>query len=64
LSRILLAIILLQVLHVYWVETGRVFSIVYILAEGWESISFIGMSSMMLGADKITCVIVEAIMIS
>ena len=63
-SWILFAIILLQVLHVHWVETGRVLSVIYVLAEGWESVSFIRKWSMTFGIDEVPCIFRIAVVTS
>jgi len=57
------AIVFLQILHVDWVEAGRVFSVVYVLAEGWEPIGFICMSSIALSIDEIACILLKKVTI-
>jgi len=62
LSGILFAIVLLQVLHVHWVETSRVLSVIYVLAEGQETVGFINKSTVTFGVDEVPCIIrVEAV---
>ena len=56
-SWILFAIILLQVLHVHWVETSRILGIIYVLAEGRETVGFINKSTVTFGVDELPCVI-------
>ena len=61
---ILFAIVLLQILHVYWVETSQVLGVIYVLAEGWESISFVCRSSLTFGVDDVPCVVRISVMAS
>ena len=57
LSWILFAIVLLQVLHVHWVETSRILDVIYVLAEGRETVGFINKSTVTFGVDEVPCVI-------
>ena len=50
------AIVFLQILHVDWVETDRVLSVVYVLTEGWEPIGFVCRASVTPSIDDISCV--------
>ena len=51
------AIVLLQVLHVHWVETSRVLGVIYVLAEGRETVGFINESTVTFGVDEVPCII-------
>ena len=51
-------------MYVFWVETSQVLGVIYVLAEGWESISFIRRSSMTFGVDDVPCVIRVSVMVS
>ena len=56
-SWILFAIVLLQVLHVHWVETIWILGVIYVPAEGRETVGFINKSTMTFGVDEVPCVI-------
>ena len=51
-------------MYVFQVETSQVLGVIYVLAEGWESISFIRRSSMTLGVDHVPCVVRISVMAS
>jgi hypothetical protein len=52
----LLTVVFLQILHVGRIEADRVLSIVDVLAECRESISFVSRSSMALSVDNFSCI--------
>ena len=51
-------------MYVFRVETSQVLGVIYVLAEGWESINFIRRSSMTFGVDDVPCVIRISVMAS
>ena len=63
-SWILFAIILLQVLHVHWVETSQILDVIYVLAEGQETVGFINKSTVTFGVDEVPRVIWVAVVTS
>jgi len=54
--RVLLTVVFLQILHVDGIEFDRVLGVVDVLAERWETVGFVGWSSMASSVDDFPCV--------
>ena len=57
LTRVLLTVAFLQILHVDRVEADRVLGVVDVLAERGETISFIRRASAASGIDDFSCIV-------